>query len=63
MAIFYCLASLEVVQLPFEDENQSRSHITTDGQSASLSWCQTSSGAQDQTFIIVSCFVDVGRPL
>jgi hypothetical protein len=27
---------------------QSQSHITTDGQSASLSWCQHPSGTRDQ---------------
>jgi hypothetical protein len=34
---------------------QSRSHnyVTTDDQSASLSWCQAASGAQDQIFVTV----------
>jgi hypothetical protein len=40
--------------------SQSQSHTATDGQSVSKSWCRTSSGAQDQIFIIVwhlrSCF-------
>jgi hypothetical protein len=33
---------------------QIQSHVTTDGQSVSLSWCQTPSGAQDQIFITVT---------
>jgi hypothetical protein len=33
--------------------HQSQSHITTDGQSASQSWCQAPSGAQDQIFVTV----------
>jgi hypothetical protein len=33
----------------------------TDGQSASLSWCQAVSAAQDQIFVTVGCgFVHVG---
>jgi hypothetical protein len=32
---------------------QSQSHITTDSQSASQSWCQAPSGAQDQIFVTV----------
>jgi hypothetical protein len=41
-----------------------RVEVTTDGQSASLSWCQAPSGAQDQIFVTVdSCgFVDVECP-
>jgi hypothetical protein len=34
--------------------SQSESHITTDGQSASQSWCQAQSGAQDQIFVTVT---------
>jgi hypothetical protein len=40
--------------------------ITTDGQSASLSWCRAPSGAHDQILIIIWLllfFFDVGRPL
>jgi hypothetical protein len=33
--------------------SQSQSHITTDGQSVSKSWCRAPSGAHDQIFIIV----------
>jgi hypothetical protein len=33
----------------------SQSHITTDSQSASLSWCRTPSGAYDQKFVLF-CF-------
>jgi hypothetical protein len=32
---------------------QSQSHIATDGQSVSKSWCQAPSGAHDQIFITV----------
>jgi hypothetical protein len=43
----------------------SPSHVATDGQSVSKSWCRAPSGAHDQIFITVwnvrSCFV--GRPL
>jgi hypothetical protein len=39
---------------------QSQSHITTDGESVSKSWCRAPSGAHDQIFITVwqlrSCF-------
>jgi hypothetical protein len=31
----------------------SQCYVTTDGQSASLSWCQAPSGAQDQIFVTV----------
>jgi hypothetical protein len=31
----------------------SQNHITTDGQSASQSWCQAPSGAQDQIFVTI----------
>jgi hypothetical protein len=41
-------------------EDQSQSHIATDGQSVSKSWCRTPSGVHDQIFITVwqlgSCF-------
>jgi hypothetical protein len=30
---------------------QSQSHVTTDGQSVSPSWCRAPSGAHDQIFI------------
>jgi hypothetical protein len=33
-------------------EVQSQSHVTTDGQSVGLSWCRVPSGAHDQIFII-----------
>jgi hypothetical protein len=38
---------------PKQRQSQNRSHITTDGQSASLSWCQAPSWAQDQIFVTV----------
>jgi hypothetical protein len=45
--------------------SSNQSHIATDGQSISKSWCRAPSGAHDQIFITVfqlrSCFV--GRPL
>jgi hypothetical protein len=45
--------------------SQSQSHIATDGQSVSKSWCRTPSDSHDQIFITIwqlrSCFV--GRPL
>jgi hypothetical protein len=34
----------------YKDCSESQSHVTTDGQSASLSWCQAPSGSQDQIF-------------
>jgi hypothetical protein len=34
-------------------KSQSQSHIATDGQSASKSWCRAPSGAYDQIFITV----------
>jgi hypothetical protein len=41
--------------------SQSQSHIATDGQSISKSWCRAPSGAHDQIFIAVwqlrSCFL------
>jgi hypothetical protein len=37
----------------FDWLNSSQSHITTDGQSASQSWCQAPSGAKDQIFVTV----------
>jgi hypothetical protein len=33
---------------------QSQSHITTDSQSASLSWCRTPSGAHDQKLDVLN---------
>jgi hypothetical protein len=43
--------------------NSSQSHIATDGQSVSTSWCRAPSGAHDQIFIAVwqlrSCFCGV----
>jgi hypothetical protein len=46
---------------------QSQSHIVTDGQSVSKSWCWAPSEARDQIFITVwqlrSFFFFVGRPL
>jgi hypothetical protein len=36
-------------------QSQSQSHITTNSQSASLSWCRTPSGANDQKFVLF-CF-------
>jgi hypothetical protein len=48
-------------------QSQSQSHIATDGQSVSKSWCRAPSGAYDQIFITVwqlrSCFFFVERPL
>jgi hypothetical protein len=45
---------------------QSRSYITTDSQSASLSWCQAHSGAQVQIFVTVRqlriCWYGVPSP-
>jgi hypothetical protein len=41
------------LQLSTESTNSSYTSITTDGQSASLSWCQAPSGAQDQIVVTV----------
>jgi hypothetical protein len=47
--------------------SQSQSHIVTDGQSVSKSWCRAPSGAHDQIFITVrqlrSCFCCVAPSL
>jgi hypothetical protein len=47
-------------------QSQSQSHIATDGQSVSKSWCWAPSGAYDQIFITVwqlrSCFFFCGAP-
>jgi hypothetical protein len=34
-------------------QSQSQSHVTTDGQSVSMSWCRGPSGSRDQMFITV----------
>jgi hypothetical protein len=34
----------------------SQSHLTTDGQSASLSWCQATIRARDQLFFLIEFF-------
>jgi hypothetical protein len=31
-----------------QSQSQSQSHVTTDGQSVSMSWCQVHSGTRDQ---------------
>jgi hypothetical protein len=48
-------------QLPQCRVSQSQSHIETDGQSVSLSWCRAPSGAHDQ--ILVTVLSLGGRPL
>jgi hypothetical protein len=62
-----CLAPITWLQMSSHSlltESQIQSYVTTDGQSASLSWCQAPSLAQNQIFVTVSCgFVDVGHPL
>jgi hypothetical protein len=46
---------------------QSQSHVTTDGQSVSHSWCRAPSGTHDHIFspiyMTISVFVLLGRPL
>jgi hypothetical protein len=45
-------------------QSQIQNYLTTDGQLASLFWCQAAPGAQDEIFITDSCgFVRTGRPL
>jgi hypothetical protein len=43
---------------------QSQSHITTDGQSVSMSWCRAQSGTFDQSFFFPSKFLSclLGAP-
>jgi hypothetical protein len=43
---------------------KSQSHVTTDGQSTSQSWCQAPSGVQDKIFVTVrqSLFCRCGAP-
>jgi hypothetical protein len=56
MTLFYCLMVLEAFTVP--------KFKVTLRPTASQSWCQAPSGAQDQIFVTDSCgFVDVGRPL
>jgi hypothetical protein len=45
-------------------QSQSQSYVKTDGQSASLSWCQAP-GAYNQMLLLSDCggFVDLGRSL
>jgi hypothetical protein len=43
-----CLLKISV---PCRSQSQSQSYVTTDGQSANLSWCQAPPGAYDQIFI------------
>jgi hypothetical protein len=38
----------ETVAVYYENHSRSRSHITTDGQSASSSWCLAPFGASDE---------------
>jgi hypothetical protein len=53
-------ASTWVVCLSISSHSHSQSHIATDGQFVSKSWCRAPSGAHDQIFITVwqlrSCF-------
>jgi hypothetical protein len=44
------LTELNVAAFAWKLKSQSQSHIATDGQSASKSWCRTPSGAHDQIF-------------
>jgi hypothetical protein len=48
-----------------ETGSQSLSHIATDGQSVSKSWCRTPSGAHDRYLLLFDCYglVFVERPL
>jgi hypothetical protein len=39
---------------PVKPQSQSQSHITTDGQSFSMSWCRDQSGTFDQRFFFLS---------
>jgi hypothetical protein len=47
----------------------SQSHVTTDGRSVSMSWCQVQSGTFDQRYVFFFTFLNVtvlsylGRPL
>jgi hypothetical protein len=43
---------LQVIGPLPKSQSQSQSHIATDGQSVSLSWCRAPSGAHDQIFIL-----------
>jgi hypothetical protein len=36
-----------------ESESESQSHVTTDGQPVSQSWCRAPSGTHDQMFVAV----------
>jgi hypothetical protein len=41
---------------PFEERSQSQSHIATDEQSISKSWCRAPSGAHDQILILFDSY-------
>jgi hypothetical protein len=41
-----------------ESQSQSQSYLTTDGQSASLSWCQATIRAHDQFFFLLEICLD-----
>jgi hypothetical protein len=61
------LGTLERANLILLDkpcQNQSRKYVTTDGQLASLSWCQAPFWGPGPDFYYVNCGpVDVGRPV
>jgi hypothetical protein len=48
-----CLTAAKFKPHCFGYQSQSQSHIATDGQSVSKSWCRAPSGAYDQIFITV----------
>jgi hypothetical protein len=56
----YSTQPLHVIYSSTRESSQSQSHISTDGQSISKSWCRPPSGAHEQIFITLwqlwSCF-------
>jgi hypothetical protein len=50
---FYSNVQGKVKTASLKNTKQSQSHVTTDGQSVSMSRCQAPSGSHDQTFVTV----------
>jgi hypothetical protein len=57
--------SILTTEASLHSASQTQSHIATDGQSVSKSWCRAPSGAHDQICITFDSYglVFMGRPL
>jgi hypothetical protein len=47
------MAECRCIRLETACSSQSQSHIATDGQSVSKSWCRAPSGAHDQIYVTI----------